>query len=77
MRSLDDGLVSSNDKIFIISSLQDKPIKIVFEEQPCPIAFQLGQTFRCEKAKWKMREDYKFSLCCSDVKNCEHVFEVK
>jgi len=52
-----------SDKIYIIPK-QDKPIKIIFEELPCPKDSEI----RCEYAK-SNSEDMVYSIICTN-KNC-------
>lgn len=57
-------------KYFIISA-SDKPLKIVHKELPCPILFNLGETFRCKYTKSKL-EDMNFIIYCSS-EVCKHI----
>jgi len=56
------------NKIYIIPQ-QDKPIKVIYEELPCPILSQLGNSHRCKYAKSKV-EDMNFILYC-EKEECE------
>lgn len=72
---MDDNLVNSGDKIFFLP-VQDKPIKIVFEELLCPVAIDKGDSYRCKFAKSKL-EDMNFIIYCSaekcnNIKFCEN-----
>lgn len=40
---------------------EDKPLKILYEELPCPILLQLGNNYRCKYAQSKT-EDMNFIL---------------
>ena len=52
-----------NDKIYILPK-QDKPVKLVFDELPCPRAFIHGCTIRCKFSKIECN-DYEASLVCT------------
>jgi len=53
------------DKIFIIP-IQDKPIKLIFEELPCPVCSDI----RCKYAKSNL-EDLIYSISCTNENKCD------
>jgi hypothetical protein len=57
-----------DERIFTIPK-EDKPIKIVYEQLPCPLCMNYGDAFRCKHAKSKL-EDMNFIIYCSAEK-CE------
>lgn len=59
-----------NDKIYIIPT-QDKPVKIIFEELPCPICSQIGSDFRCKYAKGNLK-DLIYTISCTTSK-CDNI----
>jgi len=52
-----------NNRNFIIPE-QDKPVKIIYEELPCPILLNLETTYRCKYSKSDLR-DMNFTIYCS------------
>jgi hypothetical protein len=60
----------SNGRIFILPKDKSKTVKIVYEDQPCPVMWQLGIIFRCECAKSKT-DDLNYTIYCSAEK-CIH-----
>jgi len=46
---------------------QDKTIKIVYDELPCP----MNSSIRCENAKSRVEENYV--IYCSDCTSCPHL----
>lgn len=65
------GIVYYNglEDISYILPKQDKPIKVIYEELPCPVLSQLGNNHRCKYAQSKT-EDMNFILYCSN-EDCE------
>lgn len=61
----------NNDTLYIVPTQKTKPIKIVYEDLPCPILLNLREEFRCKHAKSKI-EDLNWILHCSADK-CEHI----
>jgi hypothetical protein len=59
-----------NDKIYIIPR-EDKPIKFIIEELPCPICSQIGYDFRCEHAKSSFK-DLIYTISCTNFNHCEN-----
>lgn len=55
-----------NDKIYIIPT-QNKPVKLIFEELPCPICSQI----RCKHAKNSF-EDLIYSISCTNPNDCNN-----
>jgi len=56
-----------NDRVFIIP-IEDKPLKIIFEELPCPIC----QKIKCEYAKSSC-EDLIYKITCKNINNCDKI----
>jgi hypothetical protein len=71
----DEKLSNSNDydfeydenKIYIIPT-QDKPVKLIFEELPCPICSQI----RCKHAKSNLK-DLIFNISCTNSGECDKI----
>lgn len=61
----------TNDEMLYILFPEYKPVKIVFEDLPCPILWQLGEEFRCKHAKSKT-DDMNWTLYCS-AEQCEYI----
>jgi hypothetical protein len=59
-----------NDKIYILPT-QDKPIKFIIEELPCPICQQIGYDFRCEHAKSSF-ENMIYTISCTNFNKCNN-----
>ena len=61
----DDGLVvnKNQNQIYIIGEPNNKPLKIVWEEYPCP----KDATHRCKHSKFLSKED-TISIFCDLVK---------
>ncbi len=62
---------AKDDRIFIIPT-QDKPVKIIYEELPCPILYNLEIDYRCKYAKDKL-EDFTHTIYCSNKDECNKI----
>ena len=62
-----------NDLIYITSTNEDKMIKVVYEnENPCPVAYQLGFNRHCKHAKVNT-EELELDISCDNI-GCEECF---
>jgi hypothetical protein len=60
-----------DSEIYIIP-FEDKPVKLIFEDQLCPILFLSGIEYRCKHAKFVEGENWNFTLKCTAEK-CETI----
>ncbi len=62
-----------NDQIIFISSNENKPIKVVYEnEYPCPISYQLGFNHSCKYVDQTITEN-EIEFSCNNI-GCEEYF---
>jgi len=61
-------LIDENSVIFFIIPIEDKPLKIIFEELTCPIC----QEIKCEYAKSSC-EDLIYKITCKNINNCNKI----
>ena len=76
-RGCDFEFIYGKDKIFIIPKQNDKPIKLVCENQyPCPVAYQLGFNRLCKYINVKC-EEFEIDFTYTNI-GCDDCFlEVK
>jgi len=68
MKDKDLGLLMDENMTYIIYEPSDsKPVKLVFEELPCPVY----PSFRCKHAKSSLEDDLMYKICCSNLNNCD------
>lgn len=73
MKKNDNDLIYDKNKIFIFSIKEkNKPLKIIFNELPCPIR----KNYRCEYSKFINSEDFNFSLQC-ELRVCDKFIIIK
>ncbi len=75
LEGLDYLTVIKNDKVFFIPEDKNKPIKITYEELPCPLLLNIGEIFRCKHAKFKSK-GVNFEIYCSSDE-CEILKAIK
>lgn len=68
------GLPFDENNIYIIPISNDKPLKVVFEELPCPILLNLDIAHRCKHSKSKS-EDLIWSLYCPEYEEHRRCIE--
>lgn len=63
----------NKELIYILPKDKDKSIKIIYEENFCPILYNLGKVYRCKHAKSKS-EDLSFTIFCEKgLKHCDTI----
>jgi hypothetical protein len=71
--NLNQIVFDSDDQIIFISSNDDKPIKLVYEnEYPCPVSYQLGFNHRCKYVDQIITEK-EITFSCNNI-GCEECF---
>lgn len=60
--------IINDEKLFVLPK-DNKPLKVIYEELPCPILLQLGEDYRCKHAQSKL-EGMEYTLYCAN-EDCE------
>ena len=68
-----NAIITNKNKIYIFPVDDDKPIKVVYEnEYPCPVSYQLGFNHRCKYVDQTITEN-EIEFSCNNI-GCEECF---